>query len=123
MGERFGGSHADDRDAVTGLSSMTVLSDLPGNPDYDPGRFHILLLGIYVVLEPFANFYFSGRMQHGGTPPIAPRGQEPESWQYRAVVISYPSGKVQQGLVRHAFASMSPEGDPFFLSPEMTGVL
>ena len=93
MGERFGGSHADDRDAVTGLSSMTVLSDLPGNPDYDPGRFHILLLGIYVVLEPFANFYFSGRMQHGGTPPIAPRGQEPESWQYRAVVISYPSGK------------------------------
>ena len=123
MGDRFGESHSDDEDAPWGLSCMTVLSDLPDDPEYDPGRFHIAALGIYVVLKPYINIFFSGRLQHGGTAPIAPRGQTVAPWHYRLVVIAYPAGKIQLGESRHALAAISPSGDPLLISPEMKGVL
>ena len=123
MSERFGESHSDDADAPAGLSSMVSLSDLPGDTAYDHGRFHIAALGVYVVLKPYLTIFFCGRLQHGGTGPIAPRGQTAEPWHYRLVSIAYPSGKIQAGECRHSFAGQSTSGDPLLISPEMTGIL
>ncbi|KAI0069379.1 hypothetical protein K474DRAFT_1714314, partial [Panus rudis PR-1116 ss-1] len=45
----FGGDHEDSGDLGCGLSAMTPISDLPD--EYEAGRFHILPLGVYVVLD------------------------------------------------------------------------
>ena len=101
---------------------MTVLSDLPDMPLYDPGRLHIISLGVYVELKPFRNLYFSGRLQHGGTPSIAPPDIQVEPWHYRMVAVAYPPAKLLCGSTRHAFASVSLKGDPLCITPEMTGL-
>ncbi|KAI0693169.1 hypothetical protein BC835DRAFT_1416096 [Cytidiella melzeri] len=120
MGARFGAPHRDQGDSPFHLSSMTVLSDLPS--DYDPGRFYVLAIGVFVELTPLLNVYFCGRLRHGGTPPLAPHGQEPISSAYRMVVIAYPPSRIASGETRHALAAINPDGDPLYLSPEMTGV-
>ena len=66
----FGGDHTDEMDLAAGLSAMVVGSHLP--EDYEAGRFHLLSLGVYVDLGKIHVVYFSGRLRHSGTPPLAP---------------------------------------------------
>jgi hypothetical protein len=63
----FGGAHTDDGDSVGGTTSMTAHSDLPS--DYHPGRFFLLELGIFVVLDNYTCINFLGLRYYGGTPP------------------------------------------------------
>ena len=117
----FGGKHSDDRDSALSLSQMTVLTDIP--EAHEPGRFHLPGLGMYVTLETYRGIYFSGRMKHGGTPPLAPAGQEPPAWAARCVVICYPSGAYVNGVTRQAIGSLSCLNDlPLYLTPEMVGI-
>ena len=51
---------------------MAVLSDLPDVEGWEPGRFHLLPLGVYTVLHSFALVFFSGRLRHGGTALVQP---------------------------------------------------
>ena len=116
----FGRKHADDKDCTFSMSVMVVLSDLP--PDHEPGRFHIPGLGIYVQLETFSTIFFSGRLQHGGTPPLGPAGQPAEDWACRCVVIGYPSGAYVNGTIRHALGALPHKKEPLYLAPEMIGI-
>ena len=68
----FGGEHEDTNDSAVSFSVMIVLSDIPEEPGWDPGRFHLLSLGLYFVLDPFAVIFFTGCLRHGGTAPLAP---------------------------------------------------
>lgn len=120
--KEFGDVHTDDHDAVTGLSTMTVLSDLSHLPGEDPGRFHLVSTGTYIVLNPLHNVYFSGLLPHGGTAPLAPPGQDPPPWATRCVLIGYPSRAMVEGTARHPLAAMPFGEEIFYVTPEMTGV-
>ena len=104
---------------------MTVLSDLPDEPGWEPGRFHLLTLGVYITLEPFRAMFFTGRLRHGGTAPLQPPGDNqppiPE-WAYRLTAIGYPSRRIVEGDVRHSLAALPHKKDPLYLTQEMTGV-
>lgn len=115
----FGGKHTDKFDSPSSYSSMTVLSDLP--PGYDPGRFHFVDMGFYVILHPFTVMFFSGLHSHGGTPPLAPTGESIPSWAIRLVVIGYPPSMSTIGDVKYPLASL-PGGGTLFLTQEMTGI-
>ena len=119
----FGDIHVDRNDDVTGLSCMTVLSDLPGKKGEEPGRFHFLALGVYVILEPGTVVYFSGRQPHGGTPPLSAPGKAPSRWALRCTLIAYPSGMILNGQSRHTLGTSSVgsngTGLPFYITPEM----
>lgn len=123
MGE-FGDAHTDNNDSAASYSVMTVLSDLPAKDGWEPGRFHILPLGVYVTLTPFLLVYFSGRLRHGGTAPVQPpEDDEPlPEWAYRLVMIGYPSRRIIEGNVRHALAALPGRAQPLYLTQEMTGV-
>ncbi len=49
---RFGDCHRDTGDSPTHLSCATVLSDLPTEEGWEPGRMHFLDVGFYTTLEP-----------------------------------------------------------------------
>lgn len=89
MGD-FGGEHRDSKDSPGHYTNMIAISDLPDG--FDPGRFFILVPGIFFTLENFASLTFSGLRAHGGTPPIAPPRchQASLEWAYRFVVVMYP---------------------------------
>ena len=48
---RFGEAHVDNGDTPTHLSCATVLSDLPDQPGWEPGRMHFPGIGCYTVLS------------------------------------------------------------------------
>ena len=118
----FGGPHYDKHDGSHSLSSMSTASDLPNEPGWDYGRFHLLGIGAYVELEPFTAIYFSGRLRHGGTAPVAPEGVVPPPWAYRMVIIGYPPRQIILGKARHAFAALPFSNQTLYISPEMTGI-
>ena len=92
----FGGEHIDQGDSPCGLSAMVPCSDLPQG--YEAGRFHLLSLGVYVVLDRIPVVYFTGRLLHGGTPPLAPpTATQVETWAYRCVLIFYPASRMISG--------------------------
>ena len=62
--------HTDEGDNEAGLTCMISNSRLPDK--YQPGRFHIFAIGMYVIVKPKTTSVFSGLGKHGGTPPIAP---------------------------------------------------
>ena len=62
--------HTDDGDDEAGLTCMISNSRIPD--DYEPGRFHLFGLGMYIIVRPKSASIFSGLGRHGGTPPIAP---------------------------------------------------
>ncbi len=62
----------DTHDHAACLSCMLVVSDLPDGEGWEPGRFHFLAHGFYINLEAHYTVYFSGRLPHGGTAPLAP---------------------------------------------------
>ena len=120
---KIGGvSHMDTHDAAACLSCMLVISDLPKGDGWEPGRFHFLAHGFYINLEPHYTVYFSGRLPHGGTAPLAPPGQKAPNWAYRTVVIGYPPKYIMNGEVRHSLAALPNKAEPLYISPEMTGV-
>lgn len=87
----FGGAHSYDKDAAAGFSSMTVLSDLPEVGGWEPGRFHLLTLGVFVTREPFLVIFFTGRLRHGGTAPLQPPDDTTllPPWAYRLTATVY----------------------------------
>lgn len=80
----FGGSHKDVHDFAGFPSCMVPASSLP--PGYEAGRFHSLALGCFVSLNEIDCVYFTGRLRHGGTCPLAQvalrkwRNQPYEPW-------------------------------------------
>ncbi|KAJ7838392.1 hypothetical protein B0H14DRAFT_3459421 [Mycena olivaceomarginata] len=75
---------------------MTTCSRLPN--DYTLSQFHVLRFGIYFVLHNFDLANFCGLNNHGGTPPIAPPGQDVANDAYRQTLISYPPEHMDDGL-------------------------
>ncbi|KAH9914548.1 uncharacterized protein B0H18DRAFT_1144304 [Fomitopsis serialis] len=113
----FGGDHTDDMDLAAGLSAMVVGSHLPEN--YEAGRFHLLSLGVYVDLANIHVVFFSGRLRHSGTPPLAPSGVEDiETWAYRFVLILYPASRIMLGTNKTVLAASSTK-EPVTVPPEM----
>jgi hypothetical protein len=47
----FGGPYVDSRDSVTFLSCLMLLSDLPNEDGWEPGRLHLLGVRCYATLE------------------------------------------------------------------------
>ncbi|KAF7789175.1 hypothetical protein EIP86_000112 [Pleurotus ostreatoroseus] len=97
-------------------------SDLPEDEGVEPGRFHFLSHGFYVRLETFYAVYFSGRLLHGGTAPLAAPGRRIPSWAYRCVLIGYPPKYIMEGDIRHTLAALPHRAEPLYITPEMTGV-
>lgn len=118
----FGGPHIDMKDSVGSFSVMASLCDLPKGKGWEPGRFHLLAVGVYFVLDEFALIYFTGRLRHGGTSPTAPRRYKMKGWEYRLVVIGYPSEKIQMADSRQPLAAMPYQQTPLYITPEMIGV-
>jgi hypothetical protein len=85
----FGGPHIDCNDAPAAFTAMISNCNIPST--YEPGCFHIIELGMYIVLDSFVTILFSGLRRHGGTSPIGPRNFPPVPWAYRINVILYPS--------------------------------
>ena len=100
----FGGPHFDDGDSACSLSTMVPCSDLPAG--YDPGRFHLLPLGVFFVLSGIHPIVFSGRIYHGGTAPLAPANvTKIEPWAYRFVMIFCPASRIITGTTQPFMAS------------------
>src|SRR5271155_3372271 len=120
MGE-FGSTegHEDLNDSVGGLMTMITNSRLPAG--YEPGRFHLLLMGCYFKLSQFTVVAFSGLNRHGATPPTAPQAILPAEHAYRATVVCYPlqSALSQAGSHIDPFASL-PNNKLLHLGPEIT---
>ncbi|KAK1217860.1 hypothetical protein PQX77_019480 [Marasmius sp. AFHP31] len=110
----FGGVHRDGFDAAANFSNMTCCSDLPKG--YEGGRFHFVELGVYVRLEGVQLIGFSGLRYHGGTPPLAPQGEELDPSAYRFVHILYPQSHVLEGRATYNLAAQ-PNHQPM----EITG--
>ncbi|KAG8959595.1 hypothetical protein FRC05_007659 [Tulasnella sp. 425] len=90
-----GDSHTDDLDDLLALSVMSVGSKL--RKGIDPGRFHLLELGFFVVLNPGLAVAFSGLHQHGGTAPVVPYSMDLDPSDIRATAISYPTKSIIEG--------------------------
>lgn len=118
--EFLGGYHLDTNDGEGGMTFMVPLSDLPEDAGWEPGWFHLLALGVFIVLDPLTLIYFTGRQMHEGTAPLAPSNTIPQKWACRLVVVAYPSGRIQRGNVKHAWAASH---FPIFLYPETTGAM
>lgn len=101
---------------------MTVLSDLTNAEGEEPGRFHFLGLGAFITLDPLTSVYFSGLLRHGGTAPLAPKGEKAPPYAIRCVLIGYPAQAVVDGTARHTIAGLPRRRSPIFMTPEMTGV-
>lgn len=84
-----GGSHIDENDDPIIPSVMTCTSNL--RDGVHPGLFHMLDLGIYVVLERTTTVVFSGRHRHGGTAPYVPADMGPCETDVQMTWISYPN--------------------------------
>ena len=115
----FGGPHRDIRDCVAALSCALVLSDIPEG--WEPGRLHLLGLGIFASLPLYRQFFFTGQHQHGGTSPLAPNDEPIPDWAYRLIMIAYPPTAFVLGNLKHSFAPVPHSREPFYLSQEMTG--
>lgn len=83
----------------------------PDIPDeYEPGAFHILQLGVFVVLRKFVGITFSGRRRHVGTSPTPPFGFPSVPHAYRFNVVWYPKQAAVDGSSRWTLASLPGKG-------------
>lgn len=118
---KFGVSHIDGHDDVGGLTCMIANSRLPDN--YEPGRIHLLALGCYIKLGPNVFSIFVGLRNHGGTPPLAPPGEDPSPHAIRCMAVCYPPESILTGGESvHGLAGL-PDKSLFTLRPEMTGLV
>ena len=111
--------HTDEGDDEAGLTCMISNSRIP--EEYEPGRFHLIGAGIYIILKPKTACIFSGLNKHGGTPPIAPRGVKPSELAIRLMIILYSPKAVfsPDGGNSMPLASL-PNGAPLNIGPEIT---
>ncbi|THH11569.1 hypothetical protein EW146_g7993 [Bondarzewia mesenterica] len=100
----FGSDHLDRHDDPGGLTCAIWFSQLPLG--YDPGRFHLLELGVFVKLQNIGSLYFCGLRRHGGTPSRAPKGEQPKAWAIRCLGILYPSNAMLENCMIYAVGSM-----------------
>jgi hypothetical protein len=116
--------HIDQKDDPGGESAMLSLVSVPPDEGYEPGRFHLLSMGLYIKLDPFKLMGFSGLRKHGGTPPLSPPGKPPADSAYRIMVVMYPPASMLSQSANHraGFGSL-PDGKIFALAPEMTSIL
>lgn len=110
--------HTDDGDDEAGLTCMISNSRIPD--DYEPGRFHIFWLGMYVVVKAKTAVFFSGLGKHGGTPPIAPAGVVPAKDATRFVTVLYCPKAALSPMTNIIPLASLPNGTPLFLGPEIT---
>lgn len=113
--------HSDDGDDEGGLTCMISNSRLP--EDYEPGRFHMFAIGMYIIVKPKIASIFSGLPIHGGTPPIAPDGVAllPEASRFM-IVLYCPRSALSPDGKSIPFASL-PNGTTLTLGPEITAPL
>ncbi len=110
--------HTDEGDDEAGLTCMISNSRIPA--DYEPGRFHLLVAGAYIIVKPKTAAIFSGLEKHGGTPPIAPRGQVLVKHAARLMFVFYcPKAALTSHGISMPLASL-PNGTPLILGPEIT---
>ncbi|KAL5632568.1 hypothetical protein ACGC1H_005498 [Rhizoctonia solani] len=84
--------HTDDGDDFCTLSALTNLSDV--GSDFDLGFFFLLEYGIAFEWKPFLTVLSSARALHVSSPPqlrSLESDRQPEPWELRLLVISYPS--------------------------------
>ena len=100
----YGAEHLDELDCPGSFTNIHACSDLPD--DYYPGRFHLLEIGAYVVLDNHIGLNFSGLYFHGSSPPRPPGRAKPVEWATRHVGVLYPPRKIIDGGSRFALAAM-----------------
>jgi len=116
----YGGEHIDTRDCPGSFTHVYALSDLPNH--YYPGRFHLLEIGAYIVLNNHVGINFSGLYFHGSSPPYPPGNEEPLESAVRYAGVLYPPLKMTDGGGRIALASM-PFNKFLEIPPELTNML
>ncbi|KAH6891701.1 hypothetical protein BKA70DRAFT_1233919 [Coprinopsis sp. MPI-PUGE-AT-0042] len=122
MGD-FGSAHRDERDSVGHFTNMIANSKLPSS--YDPGYFHLLLLGVYVSLRSGIGFNFQGHWKHGGSAPTCLPNNDLDPSATCFVLVSYPPSGMVSNQVRHRVAELPrPDGrnDALYVTPEMKAV-
>lgn len=95
MGDFFGEGHYDEGDEEAGMTIGYQDGTIPQS--YEPGRFHLFYLGVYIVTSPLQFIAFSGLRKHGGSPPLAPEGMAPDPYAYRLMHILYPPSAMLSG--------------------------
>ncbi|KAF8575143.1 hypothetical protein K439DRAFT_1623816 [Ramaria rubella] len=96
-----GDRHNDNNDKESGYSNTSVHSHLPA--EYHPGLFM---------------FYELGLRYHGGTPPTAPPGVTPPTWNAQILIIQYPARHLMNMSVRQSLTAL-PSGAILYVTPEM----
>ena len=110
--------HTDDGDDEAGLTCMITNSRIPD--DYEPGRFHLFGIGMYIIIKPKVASIFNGLSKHGGTLPIAPDSSTIFEDAVRLVVVFYsPKAILSPDKSSIPLASL-PNGMPLILGPEIT---
>lgn len=118
MGE-FGAEHRDKHDDAGSFTGMVVNSRLPD--DYEPGRFHLLALGLYFRLDHLLVPIFCGLALHVGTPPIAPPGCKPHRHAVHFMTVLYPPRSMLSETADKTVPLASlPRGKLLSLGPEIT---
>lgn len=122
MGLFFGDGHFDDGDDDGGMT--VTYQDGTLEPEYEPGRFHLFYFGVWARTDNRAIIGFSGRRRHGGTPPLAPEGVNPDPSVYRLMHVLYPPAAMLSGagVKRLGLASIPGANgmELFTMPPEMT---
>ncbi len=83
--ELFGGEHSDHKDCAVSYFCMQVISKLPDADGWQGGRFHLLALGFYARLVRWRAIFFSGRLRHSSTSPLAPKSEKAPAGTFRVV--------------------------------------
>jgi hypothetical protein len=128
MGD-FGIAHRDKKDAIGAYTVIIANSRIPA--DYQPGRFHLLGLGIYMRTFNYNCLGFFGHLLHGGTPPLAPEGITPASSACRMLTVCYPKSHILNPagalypLAHYKMHNISGPGGsniPLYSTPEMRSI-
>ena len=110
--------HRDEGNDKVGLTCMISNSHIP--EDYEPGRFHLFGVGVYIIIKPKIALIFNGLSKHGGTPPIAPDGVTLLEDAARLMTVFYsPKAILSPDGSVIPLASL-PNGKPLVLGPEIT---
>ena len=110
--------YTDDGDDEAGLTCMISNSCIPD--DYEPGRFHLFGVGMYIIIKPKVASIFNGLSKHGGTLPIALDGVMPLEDAIRLVIVFYPPKAILSPDKSSIPLASLPNGSPLVLGPEIT---